>query len=72
MCICGDFMIMPTAKFVTLMLAFRVMVNLNVLFFFFFSQLNSDVTNFQRKYVNEVRRCDEMERRLRKSAGDCL
>lgn len=28
-------------------------------------QLNADVNYFQRKFVNEVRRCDEMERKLR-------
>lgn len=28
-------------------------------------QLNPDATPFQRKYVSEVRRCDEMERKLR-------
>ena len=28
-------------------------------------QLNPDSTSFQRKYVNEVRRCDEMQRQLR-------
>lgn len=28
-------------------------------------QLNPDVNSFQRKFVNEVRRCDEMERKLR-------
>ena len=28
-------------------------------------QLNPDVNAFQRKFVNEVRRCDEMERKLK-------
>jgi V-type H+-transporting ATPase subunit a len=30
-----------------------------------FFQLNENVNVFQRKFVNEVRRCDEMERKLR-------
>ena len=29
-------------------------------------QLNANVNAFQRKFVNEVRRCEEMERKLRK------
>jgi len=32
----------------------------------FFLQLNPDVNAFQRKFVNEVRRCEEMERKLSK------
>ena len=28
-------------------------------------QVNADVNAFQRKFINEVRRCDEMERKLR-------
>lgn len=28
-------------------------------------QLNQSVNAFQRKFVNEVRRCEEMERKLR-------
>ena len=30
------------------------------------TQLNPDVNAFQRKFVNEVRRCEEMERKLSK------
>ena len=32
----------------------------------FSCQLNPDVNAFQRKFVNEVRRCEEMERKLSK------
>lgn len=36
--------------------------------FSLFSQLNPDVNVFQRKFVNEVRRCEEMDRKLSKRA----
>ena len=36
----------------------------NVVSVVFFSQLNPDVNVFQRKFVNEVRRCEEMDRKL--------
>lgn len=37
-----------------------------VLAFLFVFQLNPDVNAFQRKFVNEVRRCEEMDRKLSK------
>lgn len=33
-------------------------------------QLNADVNAFQRKFVNEVRRCDEMQRKIRYVEGE--
>lgn len=37
---------------------------------FFFLQLNPHVNDFQRRYVTEVRRCSEMERKLRWVGGE--
>ena len=41
------------------------MSELGELGFVQFRDLNPDTNAFQRKFVNEVRRCDEMERKLR-------
>lgn len=42
--------------------------NISSLLFFPHLQLNPDVNVFQRKFVNEVRRCEEMDRKLSKWA----
>ncbi|KAL7469631.1 hypothetical protein ACHAXS_009897 [Conticribra weissflogii] len=36
-----------------------------------FTDLNPDLTPFQRRYVSYVRRCDELERKLRFFANEC-
>ena len=38
---------------------------------FLSSQLNPDLTPFQRRYVSYVKRCDELERKLRFFANEC-
>lgn len=38
---------------------------LNIWYSVLILQLNPDVNVFQRKFVNEVRRCEEMDRKLR-------
>jgi V-type H+-transporting ATPase subunit a len=42
-----------------------------LLFYFFLTQLNPDLTPFQRRYVSYVKRCDELERKLRFFAAEC-
>jgi len=37
----------------------------------FYLQLNPDLTPFQRRYVSYVKRCDELERKLRYFATEC-
>lgn len=37
----------------------------NFVFYLRLLQLNSEMNVFQRKFVSEVRRCDELERKLR-------
>jgi len=36
-----------------------------------FTDLNPDLTPFQRRYVSYVRRCDELERKLRFFGNEC-
>ena len=43
-----------------------------MLYFMYFSQLNAEVNPLQRKFVSEVRRCDEMERKLRYIEGELV
>ncbi|PAV57452.1 hypothetical protein WR25_17451 [Diploscapter pachys] len=45
--------------------AFACVAQLGELGIVQFRDLNPSVSSFQRKYVNEVRRCDELERKLR-------
>lgn len=46
------------------------MLFLRTYIFVSYSQLNTNVNAFQRKFVSEVRRCDEMERKLRYIEGE--
>jgi len=36
-----------------------------------FTDLNPDLTPFQRRYVSYVKRCDELERKVRYFANEC-
>lgn len=46
------------------MLCLTPLSSLTLCVFLFLLQLNPDVNVFQRKFVNEVRRCEEMDRKL--------
>lgn len=47
------------------MVQYIVLMTSYVFLLSFILQLNENVSAFQRKYVNDVRKCDEMERKLR-------
>ena len=49
----------------TQLLEMKKKKNTKITYFQFSSQLNVELNYFQRKFVSEVRRCDEMERKLR-------
>jgi V-type H+-transporting ATPase subunit a len=51
--------------------AYSCMLELGELGLVQFKDLNPDVNQFQRKFVNELRRCDEMERKLRFLEKEC-
>jgi V-type H+-transporting ATPase subunit a len=48
-----------------------ILAHLLILIAIPFLQLNPDLTPFQRRYVSYVKRCDELERKLRFFAGEC-
>ena len=49
----------------------RTLADLGKLSSIQFTDLNPDLTPFQRRYVSYVRRCDELERKLRFFGNEC-
>lgn len=55
-----------SVNYVVLFFQYKTTVKINITTICFYDlQLNENINAFQRKFVNEVRRCDEMERKLR-------